>query len=541
MSSSAKISVPETPSAGRFGTSYEGPEAWLRYLSIARLGVLFFLATGAAFTRDLMAVEYLLLFLLYTFGFATSLLYLRELIRDKVAGKRHTWAQVLVDFSVVAATVSFTGGPTSFFTFMFVIVVLEAGLLLGPPQGFGVSTLASVFMIEQMFVPSLGAPTADTFELWYTFLVQCLAFYLTAFISGYWNQRLNRMQQFQREILDNMNSGFLLTDEHGNLTGLNRAAQDILNLPDGGSVGRPVGEVLRVASGAECPVITALRAGRDFTSYEFRAATGGGETRLLGLTTNRVTDSNGEVTGLIASFTDLTEMDAIRQELRRHDRLAAVGELAAGLAHEIRNPVAVIRGAVDEMGSQSDVGDLSAKLRTIAMRESDHLNDIVSGFLDFAREPTLKWETFDLRDTVRDVGGLVEREQDASGDLRIEVRCPDSPCEVSGDPSKIKQVFVNLAKNAVEAMSGSGTLFLSVMAGPGPIEVRFEDEGPGIEPDKVARIFEPFYTTKESGVGMGLAVCQRIVTAHDGTIHASSREGGGSSMVVRLPAAPSED
>lgn len=521
--------------------SYEVQEGWLRYLSIVRLGVLSFLAVGAVFFRDLITMEYLLLFLLYTFGFATSGLYLWELIRDKAAAPRHTGAQVLVDFSVVAVTVSFTDGPTSFFTFIFVIVVLEAGLLLGPPQGFLVSSLATAFMLEQLLATSYGALEEDAFDLWYAFLVQCLAFYLTAFISGYWNQRLNRMQQFQREILDNMNSGFLITDGYGFVTGINRAAKEILLLPDADFVGQRVGEVLRVTSGAECPVITALRSGRDFISYEFHAATGEGNALLLGLTTNRIVNSNGDVTGLIASFMDLTEMDAMRQEIRRQDRLAVVGELAAGLAHEIRNPVAVIRGAVDEMGSQPEDGELTSRLRAIAMKESDHLNDIVSGFLDFAREPSITREQFDLRDVIHEVADLVEREKSATQDFRIEVQCPDAPCYISADQSKIKQLFVNLAKNGIEAMEGRGALSISVMEEDGPIEVRFEDEGPGIQPDRVARIFEPFYTTKASGVGMGLAVCQRIVMAHDGTIRAFSREGGGCSMIVRLPRAQSED
>lgn len=523
-----------------FRQPYGGPEGWLQYLSVARIGLLAFVTVGSAFIiGQQQGVGYLLF--LYIFGFATSIWYLDTLFRNGAVGGLQTWAQVLVDFSVVAVTVAFARGPTSLFTFVFVIVVLEAGLLLGLSQGFVMATFASIFMLVQMLYPPGLARQIGGFELSYNFLVQCLAFYLTAFISGYWNQRINQMRRFQREILDNMSSGFLITDDHGFLTVLNGAARRILALGASNWGGRHVSEILRVDSGGECPIVTALRSGRDFTSYEFRAVIGEGQSRLLGLTTNRITGADGLATGLIASFTDLTEMDAMRQEMRRQDRMAVVGELAASLAHEIRNPVAVIRGAVDELGSNTSPEELREKLCAIAIRESDHLNEIVSGFLDFARQPRLKRETFDLRDMVVEVSELVRREYDFPAALTIDVDCPDEACIVSADPSQIKQVFVNLANNAVEAMEREGTLSISVTQTSGPIEVRFDDEGPGVAPDEVARIFEPFYTTKESGVGMGLAVCLRLITAHDGVIRAYSREGGGCSMIVRLPPAQVED
>ncbi|HNT89723.1 MAG TPA: PAS domain-containing protein, partial [Candidatus Hydrogenedentes bacterium] len=148
------------------------------------------------------------------------------------------------------------------------------------------------------------------------------------------------MKEFQRDILDNMNSGFLLTDEKGVVTAINKSACRILHLIEGDVIGRHVDGILRSDTGAECPVTTALRLGKDFTSYEFYVRTHADSSLLVGITTNRIRDARGQVTGLIASFTDLTEMARMRQELQQHDRLAVVGELAAGLAHEIRNPVA---------------------------------------------------------------------------------------------------------------------------------------------------------------------------------------------------------
>ena len=515
--------------------SRERQQSWLRYLNIARIGVLSFVAVGAAFMRIEEGTQ--LLLALYVTGFAVGLLYLYALQTSRRVGAVQSWMQVLVDFAVVASTVAYTQGPSSFFTFIFVMVVLEAGLLLGLSQSIALASLASAFMLQQVVLYEAGARSSGSFELWYTFLAQCLAFYLTAMISGYWTQSLSRLQEFQREILDNLNSGFLITDADGNIAVQNQAARQILDLDGDQGVGQPVSEVLRVESGAECPVTTALRLGQDFTSYEFRVRTKSDESILLGLTTNCMRDPNGRITGVIASFTDLTEMNAMREELRQQDRLAVIGELAAGLAHEIRNPVAVIRGALEEWSARDKDEALQGKLEEIAIRESDHLNDIVSGFLNFARNPSLKREIIDAEAFALEISESLRREyQDCAG-LRIEFGRSGRPCLVSGDATQIKQVFTNLGKNAIEAMQGKGTLRIEVSNSSGPVEIRFDDDGPGIDPDKIGRIFEPFYTTKESGVGMGLAVCLRIITAHDGTIMATSREGGGCSMKVLLPGA----
>ena len=515
--------------------SRERQQSWLRYLNIARIGVLSFVAVGAAFMRIEEGTQ--LLLALYVTGFAVGLLYLYALQTSRRVGTVQSWTQVLVDFAVVASTVAYTQGPSSFFTFIFVMVVLEAGLLLGLSQSIALASLASAFMLQQVVLYEAGARSSGSFELWYTFLAQCLAFYLTAMISGYWTQSLSRLQDFQREILDNLNSGFLITDADGNIAVQNQAARQILDLDGDQGVGQPVSEVLRVESGAECPVTTALRLGQDFTSYEFRVRTKSDESILLGLTTNCMRDPNGRITGVIASFTDLTEMNAMREELRQQDRLAVIGELAAGLAHEIRNPVAVIRGALEEWSARDKDEALQEKLEEIAIRESDHLNDIVSGFLNFARNPSLKREIIDAEAFALEISESLRREyQDCAG-LRIEFGRSGRPCLVSGNATQIKQVFTNLGKNAIEAMQGKGTLRIEVSNSSGPVEIRFDDDGPGIDPDKIGRIFEPFYTTKESGVGMGLAVCLRIITAHDGTIMATSREGGGCSMKVLLPGA----
>lgn len=525
---------------------YEGPASLPWVVGIARIVVLVIGAVGVyrvgldkllTNMAGVVTPRWLALFLftLYAFNLFSGVLFLRRW--SGAASRIMMWTHVLLDFAVVAATVSFTGGTTSFFTFLLVVVILEAGLLLGLSQGFLFAVLSALFVGIQAW---LSANVPPEIGQWYNITIEGLSFLFTAFISGYWNHRIYRLQEFQREILDNMSSGFLITGRNGIISAQNRSADRILSIQEGSGIGRHVSEVLIPDSGGECPVVTALRSGRDFTSYEFYAVAGPNKRKLLGLTTNCLHASRGRLTGIIASFIDLTEVDNMRQELRRQDRMAALGELATGIAHEIRNPVAAIRGSVEELQSSIHTPEQADKLAAIAVRESDHLNQIVSGFLDFTRNPISNRQVFDLCPVVEEVAESVQHRYHEAGQLTVTTHLPDRACKIAGDPSRMKQVFLNLSVNAVEAMNERGNLTISMIAAPGSFEIRFDDEGPGLQPDEVARVFEPFYTTKESGVGMGLAICLRIVIAHDGTIRASTRESGGTRMTVRLPAATTE-
>ncbi len=522
--------------------SYDGPSAWLWFVGVARIGLMVLIALGADFVVGRVAFSYFVA-AIYLAALACSLWYLVVLRRDRSVKPALTWTQMLVDFGIVTLTVSFTGTSGSFFTFLLVVVILEAGVLMGLVQGFVFASLASAFMFFLFF---LHPPQfADPLSNWYNFLIQTIAFFFTAFISGYWNQRVSRMKHFQREILDNMSSGFVITDKKGLVIALNRAGCRILGVPEKDVAGRHIDGLMRPQSGAECPVTTTLRLDRDFASYEFLAETGENENRLLGLTTNRMCDARGVVTGLIASFTDLTEMARMRQELQQQDRMAFIGELSAELAHEIRNPVASIRSAMEELRDHVDGPQMADRLLGIALRESDHLNEVVNGFLDFARSPSRRRELLDARHLITELRERTLRAARGAAGPAIVTNLPDAPCLVHVDKTQIRQVLANLVQNAFEAMAPGGTVLVSVRrvdepveggAPSGPVEIRVEDDGPGIAPDKVARIFEPFYTEKERGVGMGLAICMRIVTAHDGTIQVASRPGGGTAMIMRLPA-----
>ncbi len=510
---------------------YDGPPAWLWFAGLGRTAAILLIAGGAhALVRDDLA--YNILIGIYLAAAVCGLSYLHSLRATSHVTAGLTWTQMLLDFSVVAATVSFTGGQESVFVFLLLVVVLEAGVLLGLAQGFLFALGAAVLLLWMSLDSTLS--TKAPVEHWYSVSLQWVALFCAAFISGYWNLRLSRMKQFQREILDNMSGGFLLVDRNGVVAGANRAACGILGIDEARLRGRPVDQALVPEDGSECPVVTALREGRDYLSYECTVTTRRGGLRLLGLSTNHLYDAHGRLETLIVSFTDLTEMERIRKEMLVQARMAYIGEMAAELAHEIRNPVTSIRGAMEELGKGNLPPQTAGRLTAITLRESDHLEKVVSGFLDFARNPELRRSTVSLARLAGEMRELFEKKHPG---VRVEVRTEPGGESVHADPTQMRQLFINLCQNAADAMGGEGRLDIAVQPRETTVEVRFEDCGPGIPPDKVAQIFEPFYTDKERGVGMGLAVCSRIAAVHDGTIQAATRPGGGAVFVVRLPRA----
>ncbi|MCD6288063.1 MAG: hypothetical protein J7M12_03000, partial [Candidatus Hydrogenedentes bacterium] len=215
------------------------------------------------------------------------------------------------------------------------------------------------------------------------------------------------------------------------------------------------------------------------------------------------------------------------------DRMAAIGRLAAGLAHEIRNPVASIRGAIEELKNSLDDPETVQVLAQIAIRESDQLNAIVTGFLDYARGASSEVGPVELRDVIEDVVSLLRR--DCGSDHEIELDVPDT-IVVTGDYARLKQAFLNIGKNAIEAMDTGGRLTIT-----GRIEnnttaiITVRDTGCGIDADDMGTIFEPFFTTKANGVGMGMAVMHKIVTSHGGDVHIKSTPGKGTEVRITFP------
>jgi two-component system sensor histidine kinase PilS (NtrC family) len=244
-----------------------------------------------------------------------------------------------------------------------------------------------------------------------------------------------------------------------------------------------------------------------------------------------------EMSGLIVTFQDLTEIRSMEENVRRKDRLAAVGRVGAGLAHEIRNPLGAMRGAIQVLESTTAKDSVHADLMKIIMRESDRLNSIITNFLSYARPKAGNFTSVDVCEAVRETIKLIKHSPDVTERHEVIADLPDCPIEIEGDSTQLKQIFWNLARNAVNAMPEGGTFRIQVEKAPNKrAKIRFSDTGLGMPPEKVEQLFEPFTTSTTGGTGLGLSIVYQIVRDHNGTINVRSAEGEGTVITIDLPA-----
>jgi two-component system sensor histidine kinase PilS (NtrC family) len=262
------------------------------------------------------------------------------------------------------------------------------------------------------------------------------------------------------------------------------------------------------------------------------------------LSTSILKDDCGEGRGVIAVFKDLTEVREMEERMRKADRLAAIGELSAGIAHEIRNPLASISGSIEILYNELELSGDDKHLMELIMKESDRLNKIINDFLEFARLRRPKRRPVAIARCLDEVAALLANNPAARAGIEIRVVHGDDELVVETDEEQMKQVMVNLAINACEAMSGGGRLVIETRrTSDGQARITVRDEGPGIGGEARERLFEPFFTTKEGGTGLGLAIANKIVESHGGRIEARNREEGGAefSVVIPLRAAQNKD
>ncbi len=244
-----------------------------------------------------------------------------------------------------------------------------------------------------------------------------------------------------------------------------------------------------------------------------------------------------EATVLIITFQDLTEIRSMEDSIRRKDRLAAVGRVAAGLAHEIRNPLGAMRGAIQVLESNTPRESMQSSLMEIILKESDRLNNIITNFLGYARPAAGNFTETDVGETITDTLTLLKHSPDVREDHALNSELGDKPIVISADATQLKQIFWNLARNALQAMPDGGTLRIGLETIPNNrIRIVFEDTGRGMSPEQVEQLFEPFSNSTSGGTGLGLSIVYQIVKDHNGAINVRSREARGTTITVELPA-----
>jgi two-component system sensor histidine kinase PilS (NtrC family) len=257
--------------------------------------------------------------------------------------------------------------------------------------------------------------------------------------------------------------------------------------------------------------------------------------RTLGISVSPLRDVTEAVIGRVINFQDLTDLRTLEETMRRAERLATVGQLAAGIAPEIRTPLAAISGSIELLGHAPTASDEDKALMTIVLREIDRLNALVGELLDYANPRPPELVEFDMGELLAETLQVIRRDR-SSGAVHLSAELPAEPLVVVADPSKLRQVAWNLVRNATEAITaGAGTVVVRARADGEQVVVEVEDDGPGIPADQLGRIFDPFFTTKKRGTGLGLATCHGIVAEHGGTLTVESAPGKGSKFVMAIP------
>ncbi len=344
---------------------------------------------------------------------------------------------------------------------------------------------------------------------------------------------LSRIKAFSDHVVDHMPIGLVATDGSGRIAAFNETAAALLQLPPATATGSPAAEVLPAALLSQ---LQASAGGAAVVEREIECDLPSGRRVALEVGARRLTDERGESLGSILLFRDLTELRALRDEMARNQRLATVGRLAAGVAHEIRNPLSSIKGFATYFRERYRDTPADAQTATIMIQEVDRLNRVVGQLLEFSRPIGILPRPVRVAQLVADSLRMIEAQAVGKG-IAIETACDVPGEDATLDADRLNQVLLNLYLNAVEAMEKGGTLGVRVAADPAAhaLEIRVSDTGCGIRPEDLPQIFEPYFTTRPGGTGLGLAIAHNIVGAMGGTIAVASRPGSGSTFTLRLP------
>ena len=472
----------------------------------------------------------------------------------RLAPRFSAWIQLAADLAIVTVLVYSSGGPDSVFNFLYLAVIGASAFLLYRTGAVLVASVAAVLYgaVVQLLAygilpPPPLAPTAEwsAGRIRYNLAITVAGFYGVAFMVSYLSEKLraareelalrqkalNRLQHLYGNVLATMSSGLLTTDSNQRVTFVNRAGGDLLRIDPSAAAGRPLSELGFVLP-EDWEAIRERSRGRETYRGELEME-GQNARRVLGFSLRAFKDADGE--GTLILFQDLTELKKLERNARFNEQLAAVGELAAGIAHEIRNPLASISGSVQVLSNELLVGSAERRLMEIIVSESNRLSKILEDFLRFVRPQERRVAVFDVATAVAEVMDLFRLSDEVSDAHSIELDVSPPSSLLAGDRDQIRQIVYNVAKNAVHAMSAGGTLTVVGREEDAWYSIRFTDTGRGMSEEELSRLFTPFSTAFDGGTGLGMAIVRRIVEDHGGAIDAESRPGEGTTVTVLLP------
>jgi two-component system sensor histidine kinase PilS (NtrC family) len=387
----------------------------------------------------------------------------------------------------------------------------------------------------------------------YTVGLNLFGFMAVAALSGYLAEGLRRtgaqlqraatqledLQAFNQHVIDSLTSGLTTSDMEGRILTFNRAAEAITGLAASDVVGRAIGDILQLPQVFQNLFIAG--AAPSLTQrHEFGFQRWDGRQMELGMTSAPLMTPRGE-TGFLFTFQDVTEMKKRDREARVQQRLAAVGEMAAGIAHEIRNPLASMAGSIQILRDELPLTTDQSQLMDIVLRESDRLNETIRNFLSFAKPQRAAVVDLDVRQIVTDAARLLENNAEVTAAHAVVVAVPTEPVIYRADEAQLRQIVWNLATNGLRAMPRGGRLQLRVESRPpsgshsAEVVLAVDDEGVGIAPEEIDGIFQPFRGGFANGTGLGLSIVHRIASDYGGEVRVSSQPGKGTSVEVALP------
>ncbi len=546
-------------------------------LMLGRIIILTLLLT-ITFLFQLSEKKYFFIPMTNTFYYFIGLLYLVTIVYSIFLRRikdlyRFAFSQIVIDQLFITALIYFTGGKESFFPIVYIFSIIASstifykrGALLSASLS---SLLYGLLLLLQLYhwINPLGQPSIyDASQIFYSLIIYMATFYIVAFLSSAISEELkkkkrelvqkqvdyNRLETFNRNIIQSLDSGLLTIDLYGNINFLNRTAEKILNrngesLKDTSiyhlfpKINEMVEQVKRKVS----------ESSPDYQRYESLLTNHDGRTIYLGFSISPLTNPEGSLIGHTLIFQDITKFKEMEEQMKRGDKMAAVGLLAAGMAHEIRNPLASLSGSVQMLRTELTLDDHQQHLMEITLREAERLNALITDFLLFAQPPQTNKILTPIGRILEETIDLFIHSPSFHDGIRILRPSSQEEIRVSIDPDQMKQVFWNLFINAAQSMSDGGKIQIQLGKGkalgvtglsPSPqgrgkewVKISITDSGSGIALEEKEKIFEPFFTTKENGTGLGLSIVHKIVENHKGLIKVESELGRGSTFSIFLP------
>jgi len=552
---SGRVTVPTVPDRRRPGKNIlPDQRTLLTWLFAGRLvlatGVL--LGAGLVWTerpQESFIVSVAVVFALVFTGYGAGTLFLLNRKPTNV----FFLVQALVDLGLVTTVVHFAGQPQSAFPALYVLVVAAYALLMQPAWVAVMAVLASLLYLgDTVWTHGSGLDTAS----WAQILVFNLVFAIVAVLGHRLREagmeqatlatELQRVRLEADDILRNIRSGVLTVDGLGRLAFINPTAERLLDLDGEALIGLPVLDHLKARSSELwAAAVAGIRNGRKISRGEGVVVQGAGRMFPIGLSTTTFRQEAQDAPSVTAIFTDISDLKEVQELHMRAERLEAVAELSASLAHEIRNPLASIRSSVEQLARSKHADEDERFLSGLIVRESDRLSRLLSEFIDFARVRATHFVALDVHSVIVSVVRLIRAHPDCRPDAIITVE--GEHVMLDGDEDLLHRVIANLLLNAVQAARGPVRITVSVAAVQASeiphgtdlehaVRLQVRDNGPGIPEEVRERLFQPFVSGRSGGSGLGLAIVQRAVEAHRGLVLVDSGPGSGTTFTIFLPA-----